>query len=201
MSAVATGRGAHLLLDDGSTLDLAVERWLASPAPEEAAVLERARPAVLDVGCGPGRHVLALAERGVTALGVEIAPHAVRIASERGAPVLERSIFERLPGAGRWSSALLLDGNIGIGGDPAALLARLAELLHDKGQVLVEVEGPLVESRTLRARVVAHGQRSDWFAWGIVSVTDVGDFATRAGFALRDCWTDAGRYFSCLEVA
>ena len=41
-----------------------------------------------------------------------------------GGPALVRSVFETLPGEGRWDTVLLMDGNIGIGGDPAALLGR-----------------------------------------------------------------------------
>ena len=35
-------------------------------------------------------------------------------------------MFEPLPGEGRWGTVLLLDGNVGIGGDPVALLERAA---------------------------------------------------------------------------
>lgn len=40
---------------------------------------------VLDVGCGPGRHALALADRGVHVVGVDISPRFVAVARE-GAP-------------------------------------------------------------------------------------------------------------------
>src|SRR6266550_1823142 len=44
---------------------------------------------VLDVGCGPGRHALALARRGIDVVGVDIAQRFIDIARERtpqGAP-------------------------------------------------------------------------------------------------------------------
>lgn len=72
---------------------------------------------------------MALAAWGVMALGIDIMPSAVRLARRRGALVLERSVFEHVPGKGLWGSALLLDGNVGIGGDASALLARLSTLL------------------------------------------------------------------------
>ena len=108
----------------------ALQRWLGPLTAADTAVLDRTRGPVLDVGCGPGRHVLALARRGRLALGVDVAPAAVRVARLRGAPAIEACVFERIPGAGTWGSALLLDGNIGIGGAPVALLARLRELLR-----------------------------------------------------------------------
>jgi SAM-dependent methyltransferase len=40
---------------------------------------------VLDVGCGPGRHARALAERGIEVVGVDITPRFIELAAE-GAP-------------------------------------------------------------------------------------------------------------------
>jgi SAM-dependent methyltransferase len=40
---------------------------------------------VLDVGCGPGRHARALAERGIEVVGVDLSPRFVELAAE-GAP-------------------------------------------------------------------------------------------------------------------
>src|SRR5205823_1872501 len=92
---------------DGHCVDLPVQRWLDRPDPVELAILDRAVPPVLDVGCGPGRFVLAAAERGWPSLGVDTAPTAVVIGRSRGAAVLERSIFQAIPAAGRWGTALL----------------------------------------------------------------------------------------------
>ena len=94
---------------------------------------------MLDIGCGPGRFVHAAIMAGHLTLGIDISATAVRIAQEHGLPVLRRSVFQDLPGEGTWGTALLIDGNIGIGGDPAALLRRCAELVRDDdGRVLVE---------------------------------------------------------------
>ncbi len=61
-------------------------------------------------------------------------------------------MFARIPGSGTWGSALLLDGNIGIGGAPDALLVRLRQLLCAGGEVLVELApaGP-VQQTVIRA--------------------------------------------------
>jgi SAM-dependent methyltransferase len=48
---------------------------------------------VLDVGCGPGRHAYALAKRGITVLGVDIAQTFIDLANA-GAP--QGATFERL---------------------------------------------------------------------------------------------------------
>lgn len=116
---------AVLLRDAGGSTDaLPVDRWTGPATDVELEVLDRVVGPALDIGCGPGRHVLALSERGVPALGIDAAPTAVTLARERGCVAIERSVFGRVPARGRWRTILLLDGNIGIGGDPARLLGR-----------------------------------------------------------------------------
>ena len=85
-------------------------------------MLARCEAPVLDVGCGPGRLVGALNARGVPALGIDISARAVEQARGRGAMALRRAVEQPVPAEGRWGTVLLADGNIGIGGDPAALL-------------------------------------------------------------------------------
>ena len=125
----------------GGRRRLPVERWRGQPSEADETLLQRCTGPTLDVGCGPGRLVAALTRRGVPALGIDIAPAAVRSAQLSGAIALRRSVFGRVPGSGRWPFALLADGNLGIGGDPAGLLRRVAALVRvPVGVVLVEVD-------------------------------------------------------------
>jgi len=191
---------ARLVADDEIVMHLEVDRYLSAPSPAERELLERAPSPVLDVGCGPGRHVLALVESGRVALGVDVAPSAVDIATKRGAPVLLRSVFERVPASGRWASALLLDGNIGIGGNPHALLVRLAELLHSGGRVVAEVEAPGTSTRWLNVRIEWGDRISPAFPWARVGVDDIGDVAARAGYQLEEIWSAEGRWFAHMKL-
>jgi len=183
---------------DGTAMGLALHRWLGPLTAADEAVLNRTRGPVLDVGCGPGRHVLALARRGRLALGVDVAPAAVRVARLRGAPAIEASVFDRIPGAGSWGSALLLDGNVGIGGAPVALLARLRELLRPEGDVLVELAPPGVALTTERIRLELDGLHSRAFAWAYVGVDAIEAPARTAGFAVAERWQDDRRWFARL---
>jgi SAM-dependent methyltransferase len=185
---------------DGSELQAEVERWLAPVTEVDLRVLDRVAGPVLDVGCGPGRHVGALAARGVLALGVDLSPHAIRIARRHGALVLERSIFDGLPGAGAWGSALLLDGNIGIGGRPVALLRRLRTLVRRGGAVLVELGPPGTGAEAIRARLEHGGAVSDWFDWARVAVDAIERPAAEAGLAPAERWCDGGRWFALLRA-
>jgi SAM-dependent methyltransferase len=198
--AAALARGPlYLRAEDGTCRQLPLQRWLGPLGPADAGVLDRALGPVLDVGCGPGRHVLALARRGVLAVGVDVTPAAVRHARARGARVMLRSVFAPLPGAGHWRTGLLLDGNVGIGGRPVTLLGRLRSLLQPGGGVLCELDGPGVPTRSeLVALEDEHGARSAWFPWARVSVDGIEFVASRAGMGVEQIWEQDGRWFAQL---
>lgn len=185
---------------DGSRTLLPVDNWLHI-RPGDASIVERCEGATLDVGSGPGRLTVALAERGIPALGIDVTPYAVEIARTAGALTLLRDVFGRVPGAGRWMTVLLADGNIGIGGDPAALLRRVGELLTPLGQALVEVQPPGTQLRREQVRL-CHGDRtSAWFPWAYVSVDQIAEVAEDAGLSMAEVWTTDGRWFSALRRA
>ncbi len=185
--------------DDGSARALPLRRWVCRPAAEEERVLTESRGPVLDVGCGAGRHLSALRRHGTPAVGVEISPVAVALARRDGNIVLEGSIFSELPEWGSWGTALLLDGNVGIGGDPAALLRRLAGLLAPGGCVLVELEQPGRLTRSVQLRIEGGGAISDWFPWAWVGVDGIRHLAGEAGLDTGRVWSDAGRWFARLD--
>lgn len=173
-----------------------VERWQAPADEVDRLALSRCEGPVLDIGCGPGRIVTALAERGIPALGVDVSAEAVLQTTERGAPALRRLVQEPLPGEGRWGTVLLMDGNIGIGGCPATLLRRCAELVRLEGLVLVEVDpddelddgAPIV----LRSR---SGRRSQPLPWARVGSRAVLRKAEGANLSATEEWRVQGRAF------
>ncbi len=189
-----------LRTEAGELLPLHVERWFGEPDEVEAELLARAVGPVLDIGCGPARHTLALLRRGVAALGVDVARTAVGIAEGRGAPAVHRSVFDRLPLEGTWGTALLLDGNAGIGGEPARLLARMQAVLRPGGRVLAEVEPPGAPTGAGRVAVEDAGRVGPWFPWGRVGADGVSPLAEAVGLALIELWTGSGRWFAHLEV-
>ena len=182
---------------DGRMLPLPAHRWLGQPSAADERLLARVDGPVLDVGCGPGRHVLALARAGVVALGIDISPPAIELARRRGAPVLRRSVFDHVPGAGRWGTALLLDGNIGIGGCPVTLLQRVASLLRPRGRLLVElaVDGA---SHVEQVRFEADDHVGPWFSWAHVGMDGLGEHAALAGLRVVESWDDGSRPFARL---
>ena len=182
------------------TLDLS--RWNAPATAEERAVLATVEGPVIDLGCGPGRLVFDLASRRVPALGVDSSPDAVDLARRRGATVLRRDLFRRLPGEGRWATALLFDGNVGIGGDPVRLLTRCRRLTAVRSRVVVEVAPPGTGWRRLSACLEHAGGRSAPFAWAVVGADSIGELAHLAGLTLvAMTMTSSGRWFADLERA
>ncbi|WP_194906850.1 class I SAM-dependent methyltransferase [Catenulispora rubra] len=190
---------AQLVLhaDSGETLLLDAAKFSAPPDAVDKAVLDRCQGPTLDLGCGPGRLVAELAGRGVPALGVDVAPFALLLSRASGASALRRSIFDRLPGAGRWPHALLMDGNIGIGGDPGALLERLRTLIRPRsGELIVETEADDVD---VRYRVRFGGGGGDEFGWARIGSESLLALAAPLGYVARQVWTADGRRFVALS--
>lgn len=203
--ALRTGRGPLFLRrTDGWLLPLEVERWCAGPDAADLTVLDRCRGAVLDIGCGPGRLVAALAEWGRPTLGIDVSPEAVARTVRLGGSALHRSVFDPLPREGSWGTALLIDGNIGIGGDPRALLSRVARLVAEGGVLLAETS-PLDVDERVQVRVYdGGGAQGSAFPWARVGTPALLRYAQAAGWSVpdeADCWTAAGRSFVALGRA
>lgn len=198
--ALEEGSKLNARHSDGTSRALPLDVWLRDASGADERLLARAVGPVLDVGCGPGRHVHALAVDGVIAVGVDVSPAALHLARARGATVLEASIFDRIPGVGEWRTALVLDGNIGIGGAPAALLRRIASLLSPGGTILVEVDPPGVGLEIVRMRLEDEHRESHWFDWARVGAEAIARPAREAGLRVTHSWEDEGRWFAALEA-
>jgi SAM-dependent methyltransferase len=190
--------GLHAVGEDGARRRLPIARWMGTPDAAEEAVLARAVGPVLDIGCGVGRHVIALSRRGVRATGVEVSPIAAAIAREGGGEVIVGSIFEA-PTTSGWQTALLLDGNIGIGGDATRLLRRTVTLLAPAGRILVELEPPAGAPRDRRVRLEDERAVSRWMPWHFVAADEIDGLAAAAGLAVHERWQAGDRWFAQLR--
>ncbi len=198
-SEALRGRACVVHPAQGSATMLPVASWRSAADADDHALLDHCAGPTLDVGCGPGRLTAALAERGQVVLGIDVVHEAVGQTRARGAAALRRDIFGAVPGEGRWQTALLADGNVGIGGDPVALLRRLRRLLLPGGRVVVEVAPPGVSTRSVLATLECDGVRSRPFRWSVVGVDGIARVAASAGLTLRARQPHGARWSAVLE--
>ncbi|GAB3410522.1 class I SAM-dependent methyltransferase [Schumannella luteola] len=181
---------------DGDEISIDAARWLGLATDADLSVLDHAAAPLLDIGCGPGRMVRAAADRAVAALGIDVSDDAVAMTSADGTPALRRSVFERLPLEGAWGTILLMDGNVGIGGDPLALMRRCHDLLAAGGSVIVEADADAwLHETAVFIAVGDDGSESGPFPWARVGHSALRDLLGEAGLRLESEWQDGGRYF------
>ncbi|MGW2843088.1 class I SAM-dependent methyltransferase [Streptomyces sp. NPDC001493] len=211
-NALRSGRGPLFLRrTDGLLMPLDVERWCLSADDADLSALSRCEGPVLDIGCGPGRLVAALGRRGHRALGIDVSEAAVARTRGLGGWALRRSVFDRLPGEGRWGTVLLVDGNIGIGGDPSALLDRVEALLAPGGLLIVETDPLDLDEQSevqLHDGSPASGDALDVrrpepppapFPWARLGTPALLRHACPQGWRAVDQWESDGRPFVSLR--
>jgi SAM-dependent methyltransferase len=112
---------------------------------------------ILDVGCGPGRHAVALARRGYAVTGVDVSPRFLAIAAERarraGVPAAFFEVDARvMPFDDEFDAVIsLCQGGFGLMGDDDGLvLKRIAEATKAGGTVLLTAFNAYFEIRSSR---------------------------------------------------
>lgn len=184
----------HASGHDALPMDTA--RWNAAADSVDLRLLASVLGPVLDVGCGPGRMVRAALDLGLDALGIDVSQVAVDILRENGLPVFHGSLFDRLPNEGGWQTVLLVDGNVGIGGDVDAMLARCAELISPTGEIVVELHREDDRDRTYIGRLIdSHGGESESFPWAEIGLDSILLRAACTGLMLRQAWSEDDRSF------
>ena len=175
--------------DDGRVGRLPVGSWLGGRSADtvfDEAIVALCEGPTLDLGCGPGRLVAHLIERGVPALGVDVSATAIDLARRSGAPALRRDVFDPLPGTGRWQTVLLADGNVGLGGDPERILRRAGELLRRGGRCIAEFDSATTGINVSWVRLESQETIGPWFRWASVGIDCVPALAARVGLAVAD---------------
>jgi glycosyltransferase A (GT-A) superfamily protein (DUF2064 family) len=187
------------LMGEETTLPLDIPRWSGPADAVDLVIVARCEPPVIDLGCGPGRMVQALSESGRPALGVDMSSVAVEMSMTRGGLALRRRIEEPLPAEGRWGTALLMDTNIGLGGDVAALLARCVGLVIPGGLIICEVdrvpERHEVHSVVLQIRDVVSAP----LPWSRIGAAALMQVATSLDLLLVEEWSSGDRAFVALR--
>jgi SAM-dependent methyltransferase len=177
-----------------ATMDFA--RWNAAADDVDLRLLASVLGPVLDVGCGPGRMVHAAMDLGLEVLGIDVSAAAIELARSHGLTVMEGSIFDTVPHERAWQTVLLVDGNVGIGGDVRALIARCSQLLSATGEIVVELHADDARDRTYTGRLVdIHGAESATFPWAEIGVDPLRALAADLGLSVCQAWSADGRSF------
>lgn len=192
--------GAATVVSAGAaSIDIDVQRWSRDADPVDLMVVSRCEPPVVDLGCGPGRMLVALNRSGRAALGIDMSEVAVATSRRRGGLALHRRLSERLPAEGRWGTVLLVDSNIGIGGDVTSLLARCCELIGPGGLVICEVD-PFPDRYEIHQVVVTvGGTASAPLPWSRIGARTLARVAARLDLLVVEEWTTGERVFVTLR--
>jgi SAM-dependent methyltransferase len=201
----ATGRRSPVWLRvvSGRRLTHNLAAYFAPVTAQERALLDLVQGPVLDIGCGPARHARLLQGRGLTAIGLDRSLMALGLARLLGLRHWVHADVRSglLPPA---HTALLLDGNLGLAGTPAAagqLLHRLAAACGPGGQLLLSGRAP--RNGGLRPMVVRDEYRDrvgPWGRWLQASLPAVLHLAYPAGWRLQYAATAGADYWAALSL-
>jgi 2-polyprenyl-3-methyl-5-hydroxy-6-metoxy-1,4-benzoquinol methylase len=110
------------------------------------AVLGRAPRSVLDIGCGEGWLVRAVAERGVRAIGVDVVPALIEQASRAGGGEFHVASYETIAAGELNVTVDVAVANFALLGRESvqALLPRVPALLDAGGALIVQTVHPII---------------------------------------------------------
>lgn len=109
---------------------------------------------LLDVGCGPGRHTIMLAQAGLAVTGVDVSARFLELAAEDArAAGVRPALFEvdarRMPFESEFDAVIsLCQGGFGLmGADDSLVMKRMAEALKPGGRLVMTAFSALFEAR------------------------------------------------------
>lgn len=182
----------------------------------DAWALERATGRVLDVGCGPGRHMAALQARGLNVMGVEPSALLVAICHERGLHAVMGALPDLPASLGTFDTLLLLGNNLGLLGSrekAQTILAGLAAVASPTAQILGTTVDPCPDACAsehhayhrantsagrlpgqlmLRARY--RNLADPWFDYLLIGPRDLEELLVDGPWRLDDVHGAGGRY-------
>ncbi len=174
----------------------------------DAEALGRARGRVLDMGCGWGRHVLWLQQRGLDVVGIDRSPGAVEVARLSGCrDVRVMAIDDAGFPPASFDTLVFMGGTIGIGCDIPGLarrLQRLHPIVPPGGCLIAHIREPEAtdepehrayhEQRKregrypgeLRIRLEYEGCTEPWFDFTLVNAESLAETGQQTGWSVAE---------------
>jgi SAM-dependent methyltransferase len=184
----------------------------------DALALDHCRGRVLDVGAGSGRHALALQERGLDVVAIDVSPICTKLCAERGVRDARTFDVMRLDsdeGLGCFDTIFFGMQTIGVAGGVGALgrlLERLRGCLAPGGAIVADSsglreawEGDASDHSPRRGEIVLatryQGWRGEPFPWLYLAEADLADVARAAGFEMETLGrVESGEYLVALRA-
>ncbi len=137
--------------DDGLTFEEPIPPYLEDKkdwSSQEKDALSSVGRSILDLGCGPGRHLLSLQEESFV-VGLDTSPGVLQTCKMRGGQNLVLGCARRLPFKAQvFDTVLLMTNGLGIaGGMPETLdmLRDVVRVMVSEGVVIAHTTDPLEE--------------------------------------------------------
>jgi SAM-dependent methyltransferase len=190
----------------------------------EQRAMRHVRGRVLDIGCGPGRHLVYLQEHGFPATGIDVSPGAIEVCRRRGlADVRVMPVTQVDHRIGRFDTILMMGNNFGVLGSRGRarwLLRRFKRVTGPAGRILAESRDPykpdVKEHRAyhernrrrgrmpgqVRLRVRYQKCATPWYDYLLVSEPEMQDILQGTGWRIsRVLREDSGLYVAVIEKA
>lgn len=169
--------------------------------------LDYASGRLLDIGCGVGRHTLAMQNKGLEVVGIDRSPLAVEVCRLRGAKDVRcLSITQVSSLMGRFDAILMMGNNFGLVSNPRRakwLLRRFYHLTFPDGLIIAECRDPYDTSDPahlayhernkkrgrmagqVRIRVRYRILKDPWFDYLFVSRQEMSEILLGTGWRVR----------------
>lgn len=193
----------------------------------EKRAIKYARGKCLDLGCGAGRVLLYLQERGLYALGIDSSPLAIKVCKLRGAKhaqVMDMADIGTMKGA-LFDTVLMFGNNFGLFGSKKrakTLLRKLYRVTSENALIIAETREPYLTDNPvhfkyhewnrkrgrmpgqLRLRIRFMQYATPWYDYLIVSKDEMKDILSGTGWMVKefinaDDFKNNGEYMAIIQ--